>query len=315
MRQKAGRFEPEECVQVSHAEAVASTVGGSVVLSTQATYDSRLRTLCRFLAWLRVVTLDLVVPTSCSEGEFFQFLYNWKLQKMGPAKGIRSALLLEHRKLGIHDSFLLKDVVKRATKGASANHVPSQKGVLSAGMVHEWAALVDSSPFEDLNIPCESCGLFGWTRAKVKRMVIVAGFLMFELPIRPANLKDLRDADVLVAEGLVVIQRPKVETKDRLPLTPRIVELFQHAAAVRGAGEYVFPRCITEHLDVALRLAEELYEWPPGLVWSPHCLKHSAVQNAAGKVQDAVLEFVTQTSASVANATYLVPLAKRLKKT
>jgi len=232
---------------------------------------------------------------------------------MGPAKGVRSALLLEHRKLGIGNSFLLTDVVKRATKGASANHVPSQKGVLSAGMLGEWAAMVESTPFEELDIPCSTCSAFQWSHAKVRRMIVVAGYFMFEVPIRPANLKDLRDADVLVPEGLVVIQRPKVETKDRLPLTQRALELFQHALAVRGPGEYLFPRCISEHLDCSLRLAEELYEWPQGLVWSPHCLKHSAVQHAAEGIQSAVLEFVTQTSTAVTQSTYLVPLAKRLK--
>ena len=67
------------------------------------------------------------------------------------------------------------------------------------------------------------------------------------------------------------------------------------------AREYLFPRCIAKHLERALRLAELIYEWPEGLVFTPHCLRHTFMAAQHAKVQAAVLELATGVTCSTAN--------------
>ena len=59
--------------------------------------------------------------------------------------------------------------------------------------------------------------------------------------------------------------------------------------------------CIAKHLERSLRLAELMYEWVKGLVFTPHCLRHTFMEAQQAKVQAAVLELVTGVTCSTAN--------------
>ena len=306
-KQKYQRFNVEACEAVSMDIALPDLIGGTVVDSSAITCDSRLRTLGRTLQKLREdPDAD---PRTCSKEEFVQFLWNWKKQKMGPARGVSAALLLEHRKLGEERSFLQSSLIKKAVKGAAANHVPSQKGVLDGGMVEQWHAATWAAPKEELGIPCSTCSGKNLRTKILRKFITLAGELMQHVALRPGNLKDLRDADLL-EDGFLVVQRPKRAQQERLLMSDKAMEIFKEALAL-SQNHYVFPSCIGYHLNLSLRWAEHLYDWPVGLVFSPHCLRHTHIERMAREVEDKCKSLVTGiTGRTIAG--YAVPLEVRV---
>ena len=128
VKQAHVRFDPTIAVMVPLEVAMGTLVRGSVKDSTNKQYDSRLRTLGKFLSSVRHV--DDTEVKSCSKLEYVNFLFNWKEQKMGPANGTAAALLQLHRMEGI-PSFLEETDVKKAIKGAGTSCKKSTKGCLT----------------------------------------------------------------------------------------------------------------------------------------------------------------------------------------
>ena len=309
-KQKHSRFNVEAIVtDITVDDCRRSLFGGSVKLSSATTYDSRMRTLGRYLVKAR---LDPDAhPATCSEEEFWKFLYNWKLQGMAPASGVRSALLLEQRAMGGYflsgggfhalPSFLEKADVKLATKASGVNSAKVDKGVLDVTMHGQWQVLVLSSDDTDIDCgaACRTCLANAVTH--LRNQMLLAVRLMLAAPIRPGDLLNLRFADLLQLDTLQLnIFDPKVNGHNRVPCGPDGVAIFLEAREYTSR-DYVFPRCISKHLERSLRLAELMYEWPEGLVFTPHCLRHTFMAAQQAKVHSAVLELVTGVTCSTAN--------------
>lgn len=291
-KQKHKRFDPTDIVRVTHEEAMGQLVGGHLAASSVDTYDSRLRTLTRFLKSYRGT--DVVHPVDCSQEEFIQFLANWKRQGMGPAKGVHAALILEMRKLGIDDTFLALRSVRLAVKGASAQHVPTEKGIVDPVMMSQWEAATLQLPKESIGWgTCTTCGdtsLYPcMSKTRLKQLVVLAGRLSKECALRSANLKDLRRSD---DHGTVIhVAKPKRPQQKYLIFSQEARDVFYTALSL-SHNEFLFPRCIAHHLDLALRWAEYLYEWTPGLVFSPHCIRHSHMEQKCEQIEMKVKELV-----------------------
>ena len=305
-RQKYKRFDVDACQAVGMEVALPDLIGATIVESSATTYDSRLRTLGRTLKKLRGD--QDADPRSCTEYEFVQFLWNWKKQGMGPARGISAALLLEQRKLGAQTSFLTSTLVKKLVKGAAANHTPMEKGVLDGGMVMQWRAATWEAGKAELGIPCSTCTGMKVSTKRLRKWIVLAGDFMKEVAVRPGNLRDVRDVDLL-DEGFLNVLHPKRQQQGRLIMSQRAVEIFKEALALSD-NEFVFPRCIRYHLDLSLRWAECLYNWPLGLVFSPHCLRHTHIEGKAREVETKLKELLTGiTGRTIAG--YAVPLEVR----
>ena len=282
-KQRAVRFDVEDILEVSVQDARRDLVGSSVVDASSVQYNSRLRTLGRFLVKLRklppsgsrvVTARDLAA--SCTEGEYLQFLFNWKRQQKGPANAFRAALLREHRMAGVCPSFLDRMDVKKATAGAGSNAVKSDKGVLDEEMNVQFQDFCLHGDAEDLGIMCQSCK--GVEPGVMRRLMVCAHTVMINATVRPGNLKDMRSADLLKYGGRYVVNvlHPKVAGENRVWGNEAVAQAFREAKSVYG-NQYLFPRCIAKHLSVALRVAEELFDWVEGLVFAPHCLRHTCM--------------------------------------
>jgi len=312
-KQKHKRFNPIDIVRVPHEEAMGQLVGGHLAASSVGTYDSRLRTLTRFLKSYR--GSETVHPVDCSHEEFIQFLVNWKRQGMGPAKGVHAALILEMRKLGADHTFLTLRSVRLAVKGASAQHVPSEKGIVDSVMMSEWEAATLQLPKESIGWgTCKTCGdtaLYpSMSKTKLKQLVVLAGRLSKECALRGANLKDLQRSD---DHGNVVhVLKPKRQQQKWLIFSQQARDIFYTALSL-SHNEFLFPRCIAHHLDLALRWAEYLYEWPPGLVFSPHCLRHTHMEQKGKEIEMKVKEFVFGISGGCING-YTRSVQERMKR-
>ena len=198
-------------------------------------------------------------------------------------------------------SFLEKADLKLATKASGVNSAKVDKGVLDATMHHQWQMLVLSS--DDADIDCgAACGTcLANVVTHLRNQMILAARLMLAAPIRPGDLLNLRFADLLQLDTLQLnIFDPKVHGHNRVPCGPDGVAIFLEAREYTSR-EYVFPRCISKHLERSLRLAELMYEWPEGLVFTPHCLRHTFMAAQHAKVQAAVLELATGVTCSTAN--------------
>ena len=310
VKQTHHRFDVEIMdMTVTPAQARRDLIGGSIKLSSATAYDSRMRTLGRYLCKARGIA-D-AHPATCSEDDFWLFLFHWKAQGMAPAAGVRSALLKEHTAMGgffLQDgsfygylpSFLQKRDIMTATEASGANFVKVDKGVLDQVMISQWESLVSNC--EDLDIDagatCSTCRL--QHASNLRRQMVLAERLMLSAPLRPGDLKDLRFADLLHLETLQLnVLDPKVSGRNRIPCGHEALAIFAEARGLTSSV-YVFPRCIAKHLDRSLRLAEEIYEWPLGLVFSPHCLRHTYM---AGQ-RDKILDVVTGVMSTVSAATY-----------
>ena len=230
---------------------------------------------------------------------------------MAPASGVRSALLLEQRAMGgfflegggFHalPSFLESAVMKKATKASGVNSSKVDKGVLDATMIAQWQMLVRNSDDADLECgaACGTCRVNCVTHLREQMSLAVR--LMLAAPIRPGDLLNFRFVDLLQLDTLQLnILDPKVSGHNRVQCGLEGLAIFSEARQYT-TREYLFPRCIAKHLERALRLAELIYEWPEGLVFTPHCLRHTFMAAQHAKVQAAVLELATGVTCSTAN--------------
>ena len=295
--------------KVMHGLDVDEEAGKLVMAATKDTsneqYRSRLNTLEKFLREIRGVT---AAPAhTCSKEEWVLYMANWHRQKMGPANGQHCALLQLHRSLGMVPSFLEQRMFWKMTYGASSNFVRVPKGVLDATM---QASFLSYLPFaKAMERPCKGCG--GHTNRI--RLTEIAFEVMTRLHIRPGNLKDMEAKHVEVALGRIFVPNWKT-TKDgiHLPLTRDVMQLLLEALT-RSPNDYMFHRCVDKHMTEVLREAEVTMDWPRGLVFSVHCLRHTGMSNKVGKIESAVKQLV----ASVTGQTfdhYAEPLQKRVRR-
>ena len=96
---------------------------GKVKPQSNVQYDSRLRTLIRYLVATRPDRNGDLLLTS--KEEFFSFLLNWLHQKRGPARPTLSAFKQFHEMHGLSKdvSFLWHNDTKNAVEGAGKDHV------------------------------------------------------------------------------------------------------------------------------------------------------------------------------------------------
>ena len=149
------------------------------------------------------------------------------------------------------------------------------KGVLDASMISQWEKLVLAC--DDVDIDCgAACGTCRANEVTyLRQQMLLAVRLMLEAPIRPGDLRNLRFVDLLQLDILQLnIFDPKIEGHNRVPCGSGGVVIFLEARGYTSR-EYVFPRCISKHLERSLRLAELMFEWVEGLVFTPHCLRHT----------------------------------------
>ena len=290
-KQRAVRFDVEDIVDVTVQDARRDLVGSSVVDASSFQYNSRLRTLGRFMLKVRNLvpcTNQELIPiaATCTEGEFLKFLFNWKRQRKGPANAFRAALLREHRMAGEIPSFLDRKDMKKATAGAGSNAVKTDKGVLDEDMNVQFQDLCLHGDAEDLGITCPSCR--NVNPDVMRQLMQCAHEIMINATVRPGNLKDLRFADLLkYGERYVVnVLNPKVAGENRVWGNEAVVSAFRKSKGL-SRNSYLFPRCITKHLTLALRAAEELYDWVQGLVFAAHCLRHTCMNRKVQALMDA----------------------------
>jgi len=307
------RFDIDDIIIPAPSEALHELVGKRVKVSSSETYGACLRTIQRFLCKARAVSA--ADPVSCTEEEYLQLLWNWLRQGMGPAKGLRSALLREQRRQGVEPSFLEKKIVKKATAAASSNATKTQTGVLDREMFRQWKAVLLKTPLCEFGVPCRTCkATMGG--ANMRERIALAGDFMRNVPVRPGNLQDLRSADDLWVKGLRAcnVQRPKRDQQKQVSMSEKGRIIFK-AALAKSSDQYLFPKCVAIHLDASLRFAEELFDWPRGLVFSANCLRHSCMTKKIRKVEQARAERDTGVTYRVAKGTYARPLQQRIART
>jgi len=308
---QAARFDFEKVIVPDSHVPLHDLLGISVKPSSFATYGAHLRTLQRFLCKIRGV--QGCDPVSCSQNEFLLFLWNWLRQCKGPAKGFRAALLLEHRRRAIDPSFLETKLVKIATRAASTNAPKTSTGVLDRLMFRQWKAVLRQTPPEEFGAPCKTCRANGVDPKLINLRIALAGDIIRNVPLRPGNLQDLRSADDLMLERACNLQRPKMGQQKQVPMSEKGRAAFLAAKRI-GRNEYLFPKCIAAHLDRSLRFAEELFDWPRGLVFSANCLRHTCMTTKIRKIENARIEADTAITARVARGTYGRSMAQRLSK-
>jgi len=293
--------------------ALGMLIRSSVKDSSNATYDSRLRTLEKFLRAFR--KSDFVDAITCSKIEYVLFLANWREQGMGPARGVHSALLQLHRRFDVTPSFLDSKLMWKCTNGAGTNYKRSYKGVLSPEEQRQFGLFIDKCSTLDDN--CGSCK----GHSSIRRRIRLAYELMLLLPIRPGNLKDFQIVhfDLKPGEeiGRVFVVNWKTGADGQwLPLPKAALALALEAYGLSD-NIYLFPRCADKHLTAVLREAELVLEWPEGLVYTVHCLRHCGMQNAEEAVKEvtqAAKKALCRVSPGVFDGTYGLPLEKRVRR-
>jgi len=224
---------------------------------------------------------------SLAEDEFIMFLYEWKQQGKGCARGVWSALVNLYRANGIKDnkSFLHDEDVMKAVEGASANFYPVNKGVLNETQNDQLNTFMETCAAEQL-------GKCTWCKSKgvknLRRRLRLAKDFMRGTPIRPGNLKDLEKVDMLdsMSPPRVHVRKPKVRGKDKELVTPEALQAWKEAEKL-AENEKIFPRCVDTHLTAVLRNAEVEYGWDQGLVMTVHCLKHTCITKLENSVDEA----------------------------
>jgi len=272
------------------AVAREDLISSSVKTQSMVQYDSRLRTLAKFLGAARQSTSNDVL--SCTKEEFFCFLYNRKRQKMGPAGTTRSALLKLHDMNGIHPSFLRDQDTILAVEGAGANCPHVDKAVLSPDQRDVFLEALLHGPEVALG-SCALCKKNGREADFRLRLQIEAEF-MWEVPIR------LTDAGHLRHHDFINTKKPRCVFVEGLKTAPHggyiIVnddgwELFE-AAAERSTNDFLFPKCGAQHLGAVVQWCQRTYEWEPGLAWVAYTMRHTGMNKREKKVEAAVSELI-----------------------
>ena len=307
VKQAHVRFDPEIVVMVPFEAAMGALVRGSVKASTNKQYDSRLRTLAKFLCTVRNV--EEVETKSCSKLEYVNFLHNWKLQKMGPANGTSAALLQQHRMEGIQPSFLEDMDMKKAIKGAGTSCKKVDKGLMNPYMISEFISFLGECDHADLGGPCRWCKDDHYIRERLQLAVRA----MVELPVRPGNLKDMQMTDASAPNGVPLLYVDALKTAPNGGQELATWEGLKILIEAQGlsSNAFLFPKCAQAHLASALRKAEQWFVWPEGLVYAPHCLRHACMTEKASLIAQAVTKVVAGISAPTFKRVYTKPLAKR----
>ena len=81
-------------------------------------------------------------------------------------------------------------------------------------------------------------------------------------------------------------------------MVPCSVNGIEKLLNLSSANSYLFPRCIRTHFGKALQDASRLFDWPPGLVFSPQCLRHTGHTARLQYASDAVGAALSRTSES-----------------
>jgi len=250
--------------------------------------------------------VDFAAVHTCTKEEWILYLANWNVQGMGPANGPHCALLQLHRSLGMVPSFLEQKCFWKMMHGASSNFKHRSKGVLDAEMQKSFESYL---PFaEAIQTPCKCC-------EKVEhrlQLTVCAYRIMKTLHIRPGNLKDLEAGHVDMLTRQIWIPNWKT-TKNgmHLPLTEEVMGIILEALQL-SSNDFFFHRCVEKHLTAALREAESVFDWPRGLVFTVHCLRHTGMCNEVGKIEQAVKQLVANVTGRTFDH-YSAPLEKRLR--
>lgn len=306
VRQSYTRFRVSSCKNdVSPAQAKKDLI--LKVGATGKTYSGNLSAISAFVDHRRKAHgVDLL---SLTEDEFILFLYEWKQQGKGCARGVWSALVNLFRANGVKDSFLHDEDVKKAVEGAKANFYPVSKGVINASQNEMLNTFIETCLQEQLG-RCTWCAAKGVRN--LRRRIRLAKDFMQGVPIRPGNLKDFEVLDMMndVDPPQVHVRNPKVKGKDKEIVSPGGMEAWKEACGL-AENEKIFPRCIDTHLTAVLRGAEVEYGWDQGLVLSTHCLKHTCIQKLEKKVDDAKKNLLCGVGTATRRNHYGKPIEKR----
>jgi len=310
-KQKYVRMDPDLQAVVSWQEAMTFLIRSSVLPQSNYQYDSRLNTLGRWLCVRRGVAM--VEPATTTELEWLNFLVTWKQQGMGPTNGTAAALIQRQRMFGYVPSFLEKPEIKKANKGA-ARCKAVDKGVLNPFMVEELINLilylVDLAP---LGLPCRTCRGEQSGFTKLRQRLELAIRVMIEIPLRPDNLKDLQMTN-LTFDGvawLLFVRHHKLHPEGGYEFASlQGVHLLLRAQDLSD-NEWLFDKCTMTHLAALLRVAEGYFGWPEGLVYTPHCLRHTGMTEKRKAIEDATTRYVSGITASTFRGSYTVPVAQR----
>jgi len=203
--------------------------------------------------------------------------------------------------------------MKKATAAASANAPKTNTGVLDREMFRQWKAVLRDAPLCEFGVPCRTCEA-NKVGANIRERIALAGDFMRNVPVRPGNLQDLRSADDLKELRACNVQRPKRDQQKQVRMSAKGRIIFK-AALAKSPNHYLFPKCVAMHLDASLRFAEELFDWPRGLVFSTNCLRHSCMTKKIRRVEQARAERDTGVTYRVAKGTYAKPLRQRIART
>jgi len=303
------KFDALEVVALSTSRA--DLIGSSVKTQSMVQYDSRLRTLARYLAATRPNGSADVL--SCSKEEFFSFLFNWKLQKKGPAGTTRSALVKQHDINGIHPSFLRDKDTMLAVEGAGANCEHVDKAVLSPEQRDVFLDAILYGPDEALG-SCALCKKNGREANFRLRLQIEAEF-MWEVPIR------LTDAGHLKVQHFNDSRRPRSVFVAGLKTAAHggniIVNddgwsLFEAAAAF-STNDFLFPKCGAQHLGAVVQWCQATHEWEADLAWVAYSMRHTGMNKREKKVEEAVAELIHNVSRPVSKS-YARPNSERRRR-
>ena len=294
-------------------KALSTLVRGSVKDSSNAQYDSRLRTLEKFLRHSR--NREFVDALSCTKQEWILYMANWLHQGMGPANGVHSALLQLHQRYDMVPSFLEGKMMWKVTKGASSNFKRINKGCLSTDQQEDFSRFIWTCA--SLDDECKSCR----GQPNVRRRTAIAFNVMKDLPIRPDNLQGFEISNCAFQAGAMVGQVFVKDWKtstcgEWLPLAPGVLRLMLEAYELSG-NVFLFPKCVSKHLTDALREAEGVFDWERGLVYTAHCVRHSCMANAdpfIKRAMTAVKLAVARVSAKTYDG-YTTPVEKRARLT
>ena len=306
----------EESCPYGHEQydkALNMLVRGAVKDSSNTQYDSRLRTLEKFLRHSR--NRDFADALSCTKQEWILYMANWLHQGMGPANGVHSALLQLHQRYDVLPSFLEGKLMWKVTKGASSNFKRVNKGCLSPPQQDDFSRFLRTCT--SLDNDCPSCR----GKPNVRRRTELAFDVMRNLPIRPDNLKGFELSHCAYQAGAMVgqvfVKDWKTSTSGEwLPLTPGVLKLMLEAYELSG-NVFLFPKCVGKHLTDALRESEGVFAWEPGLVYTVHCVRHTCMANADPFIQQAmaaVKKAVARVSATTYDG-YTTPVEKRARLT
>jgi len=183
-----------------------------------------------------------------------------------------------------------------------------QARTLSEGPRESFEAFL---PFaKELEKSCSGCA----QHVKRVELTTIAYRMMKKLHIRPGNLKDMQVTDFNMTTREIFIPNWK-QSKDgiHLPLREEVIHIALEALRL-SPNDFLFHRCVAKHLTEALREAEVNFDWPRGLVFTVHCLRHTGMFNQVGKIEKAVKALVSSVTGDTFDH-YAESLQKRVRRT